>query len=51
MLQQAFGTASLDAAHWAVCIAMASSVLWFGEIRKIFYRSARRSQSASSPRG
>jgi calcium-translocating P-type ATPase len=51
LLQQAFGTASLDAAHWAVCIAMASSVLWFGEIRKIFYRSARRSQSASSPRG
>ncbi|MCO4239663.1 cation transporting ATPase C-terminal domain-containing protein [Pseudarthrobacter raffinosi] len=40
LLQQAFGTASLDAAHWAVCMGMASTVLWFDEL--LFNRSARR---------
>ncbi|MCP8999440.1 cation-translocating P-type ATPase C-terminal domain-containing protein [Pseudarthrobacter sp. RMG13] len=51
LLQQAFGTASLDAAHWAVCIGIASTVLWFDELRKMFYRSARRNKSAPAPRG
>ena len=51
LLQQAFGTVSLDAAHWAVCIGMASAVLWFDELRKLFYRSARRNEPAAAPRG
>lgn len=37
-LQAAFGTASLDPAHWAVAIAMASVVLWFDEARKLVLR-------------
>ena len=37
-LQVAFGTAALDLAHWGVCVAMASSVLWFDEIRKLIRR-------------
>lgn len=37
LLQGAFGTASLYPAHWAVCIAMASTVLWFDELRKLLY--------------
>ena len=39
-LQAAFGTASLDAAHWAVAIGMASVVLWFDEARKLVLRMA-----------
>ncbi len=38
-LQTAFGTASLDLMHWGVCFAMASTVLWFDEIRKLIRRS------------
>ncbi|MFI8524155.1 cation-translocating P-type ATPase [Promicromonospora sukumoe] len=37
-LQVAFGTASLDLAHWAVAVGMASSVLWFDELRKLLWR-------------
>jgi magnesium-transporting ATPase (P-type) len=49
-LQVAFGTASLDAAHWAVCVAMASSVLWFEELRKLGIRIvARRRDAAAAP--
>jgi P-type Ca2+ transporter type 2C len=33
-LNQAFGTAPLSLAQWGVCIAMASGVLWFSELRK-----------------
>lgn len=33
-LHVAFGTVSLPIEQWLVCVAMASSVLWFGEIRK-----------------
>ncbi|SDH47483.1 plasma-membrane calcium-translocating P-type ATPase/potassium and/or sodium efflux P-type ATPase,TIGR01523 [Arthrobacter subterraneus] len=51
LLQQAFGTASLDAAHWAVCIGMASAVLWFDELRKLLYRSIRKNQPTAAPRG
>jgi magnesium-transporting ATPase (P-type) len=51
VLQSAFGTADLDAAHWAVTIAMASAVLWFEEARKFVLRCsepARRPTRGSS---
>jgi hypothetical protein len=38
VLQAGFGTATLDLAHWGVAIAMASSVLWFDELRKLVLR-------------
>ena len=41
-LQSAFGTAPLDPGHWAVCVAMASTVLWFDELRKIVLRAGER---------
>ena len=41
-LQVAFGTASLDLVHWLVCIAMASVVLWFDELRKLIWRARHR---------
>jgi len=34
-LQVAFGTASMDLAHWATCLALASVVLWYDEVRKL----------------
>ncbi|MGI9157834.1 MAG: cation-translocating P-type ATPase [Marmoricola sp.] len=37
-LQQAFGTASLDPLHWVICLALASSVLWADELRKVVLR-------------
>ena len=33
-LNRAFGTAPLSLEQWGVCIAMASGVLWFSELRK-----------------
>ncbi len=39
LLQTAFGTAALDPLHWAVCVAMASLVLWVEEIRKLVLRA------------
>lgn len=44
LLQRAFGTASLDPLHWAVCVAMASTVLWFDELRKLLHRTLTRSK-------
>ncbi len=44
-LQVAFGTASLDLAHWAVCVALASVVLWYDESRKVVLRALARGQS------
>jgi hypothetical protein len=38
-LNQAFGTAPLSLAQWGVCIAMASGVLWFSELRKWAFRA------------
>ena len=38
LLHTAFGTAPLDAAHWATSIAYASAVLWFSELRKVVLR-------------
>ncbi|QZT60989.1 cation-translocating P-type ATPase [Mycolicibacterium austroafricanum] len=37
-LQHAFSTEPLTLAQWAVCIAMASTVLWVSEIRKLVLR-------------
>ena len=37
-LQTAFGTASLDGEHWLIALAMASSVLWAEELRKLVSR-------------
>ena len=34
VLNVAFGTVPLSPAQWAVCVAMGSSVLWLGELRK-----------------
>jgi Ca2+-transporting ATPase len=39
LLHAAFGTASMDAAHWAVCVAMASLVLLIEELRKLVVRA------------
>jgi Ca2+-transporting ATPase len=46
-LNLAFGTVPLSAGQWAVCVAMASGVLWFSEGRKLVRRLwARRSPAA-----
>ncbi|HEY6559577.1 MAG TPA: cation-translocating P-type ATPase [Polyangiaceae bacterium] len=37
-LQRAFSTVSLSARDWLLCAAVASSVLWLGELRKIITR-------------
>ena len=37
-LNVAFGTVPLSAPQWALCVAMASGVLWFGELRKAIVR-------------
>jgi potassium/sodium efflux P-type ATPase len=34
LLNVAFGTVPLSLQQWAVCVAMASTVLWFSELRK-----------------
>lgn len=34
-LNDAFGTSPLSSEQWIVCAAMASSVLWFAELRKL----------------
>jgi Ca2+-transporting ATPase len=41
-LNDAFGTEPLDAGQWAVCIALASAVLWAEEARKLVLRTAAR---------
>ncbi len=42
ILQVAFGTASLDWQHWLITLAMASSVLWAEELRKLVARRRQR---------
>jgi len=37
-LNIAFGTVALSLDQWAVCVAMGSAVLWFGELRKAVLR-------------
>jgi magnesium-transporting ATPase (P-type) len=41
-LNAAFGTVPLSPGQWAVCAAMASAVLWFGELRKLALRASAR---------
>ena len=42
-LNEAFGTEPLSAADWAICVLLASSVLWAVEAKKLLLRvSARR---------
>lgn len=38
-LNRAFGTAPLSLGQWSVCLAMASGVLWFSELRKWVQRT------------
>jgi hypothetical protein len=40
-LNTAFGTAPLSANDWLLCIAMASTVLWYSEARKLVIRFTR----------
>ncbi len=40
LLNKAFSTTPLSIEQWALCLAMASSVLCFGELRKIWLRRA-----------
>ena len=47
-LQVAFGAASMDLAHWGTCVALASVVLWYDEVRKIVLR--RLARRDASPR-
>jgi len=45
-LNDAFGTAPLPWGDWVLCLAMASTVLWVDELKKLFLRSrSRRSRS------
>lgn len=49
LLQAAFGTTSLDLAHWAIAVGMASVVLWAEELAKLVRRlSSRADLSAAS---
>ncbi len=45
-LNRAFTTAPLSVAQWLVCVAMASTVLWAGEIRKYMLRRSAAGLSA-----
>ena len=38
LLNIAFGTVALSLDQWAVCVAIGSAVLWFGELRKAVLR-------------
>ncbi|WP_224785725.1 cation-translocating P-type ATPase [Microbacterium caowuchunii] len=50
-LQTAFGTSPLRGDHWAVCVGMASVVLWVEEVRKAWVRGAhrRRARDVAAP--
>jgi Ca2+-transporting ATPase len=37
-MQRLFDTTSISASQWLICLAVASSVLWLEELRKIFIR-------------
>jgi Ca2+-transporting ATPase len=51
-LNDAFDTTPLPASDWALCTAMASSVLWLDELKKLIVRAiADASMNASSGRG
>ena len=46
-LQEAFSTASLAAADWLLCAAVASSVLWLRELSKVVTRAISKGQTGS----
>ena len=46
-LNLAFGTLPLTASQWCVCVAMASGVLWFSELRKLLRRIWRKRTMAT----
>ena len=48
-LNFAFGTAPLSLQQWAVCVAMGSSVLWVGELRKAVIRGPWSKSNATDP--
>jgi P-type Ca2+ transporter type 2C len=51
LLNVAFGTAPLSGQQWAVCLALASSVLWLSELRKWLFRMRDRASGvAPAPR-
>ncbi len=50
VLNQAFGTAPLSLAQWGVCLAMASAVLWFSELRKWIVRAFAQSRKPLAPK-
>jgi hypothetical protein len=41
-LQVAFSTVPMDAAHWALCVALASLILVYGELVKLVRRALAR---------
>ena len=45
-LNKAFGTVPLSAADWLLCTAIASSVLWIDELKKLIVRSVVRQRGA-----
>ena len=47
-LNLAFGTVPLTGEQWLLCVAMASGVLWFGELRKLGRRAWVRRGAASA---
>ena len=48
-LQRAFGTVALTATDWAVCLAVSSSVVWLGEVRKLLRRRGRSTRARRLP--
>ena len=50
-LNPAFGTTALTGVQWGWCVAMGSTVLWFGELRKWCLRRRDARLQFSSPKG
>ena len=48
-LQDLFDTSSISPAQWLACVAVASSVLWIEELRKVFVRRREAAAPALSP--
>jgi P-type Ca2+ transporter type 2C len=46
-MQRAFGTVALSLGDWLFCIAVASSVLWLTEARKMVARAMRHGANAA----
>jgi len=50
-LNDAFQTAPLSAGDWALCLVMASTVLWLDELKKLVVRRARSVRGSSARPG